>query len=138
MLTFNEDESVLYIGTLSNNGQVFALDFNKDHDPDGEPYLFASNVGGGYHDGIGMDVCGNLYVADYNTRGLYRISPTGSVTALLTGLGGNYGHALEWGSGIGGWQEMSIYMPQPYNNNNVMEVAIGVPAKGWEGTVINK
>ncbi|MFT5683648.1 MAG: streptogramin lyase, partial [Myxococcota bacterium] len=138
VLVFSEDDSVLYIGTLSNNGQVFSQAMDKDHEPVGQPVLYANGVGNGYHDGIALDVCGNLYVTDYLTRGIYRIATDGTVTTLLNNLGNDHGHGAAWGSGIGGWKEMALYLPLPYNNNNVMELGLGVPGVGWEGTVINK
>jgi streptogramin lyase len=138
VLVFNEDESVLFIGTLSSNGTVFSQAMDSDHEPVGSPVLYASGVGGGYHDGIGVDVCGNVYVTDYTTSGLYRIAPGGTVTTLLYALGSDHGHGMAWGSGIGGWKDTALYMPQPYNGNKIMEIGVGVPAKGWTGTVLNK
>jgi hypothetical protein len=138
VLVFNEDESVLFIGTLSSNGTVFSQAMDSDHEPVGSPVLYSSGVGGGYHDGIGVDVCGNVYVTDYTTSGLYRIAPGGTVTTLLYALGSDHGHGMAWGSGIGGWKDTALYMPQPYNGNKIMEIGVGVPAKGWTGTVLNK
>jgi hypothetical protein len=41
----------------------------------------------------------------------------------------DYGHGIEWGSGVGGWQKNSIYLPQPYDDNTVVRVDVGVPAR---------
>ena len=104
----------------------------------GTPRPNASGGAAGDHDGIAVDVCVYVYITDYYTRGIYRIATDGTVTTLLTGLGSDHGHGMAWGSGIGGWREMSMYLPLPYNGNKVMELGLGVPGKGWEGTVINK
>jgi hypothetical protein len=93
--------------------------------------IHASNVGSGYHDGLGIDACGNLYVPDYSTRGLYRVDPKGVVTMLfdqVTDGPSHYGHGLEWGSGIDGWNDKAIYLPQPYDGSTVLEVVLGAPS----------
>ena len=38
----------------------------------------------------------------------------------------------------GGWNEMAIYLPLPYNGNQVSVIDIGVPHRTWTGTVINQ
>jgi DNA-binding beta-propeller fold protein YncE len=142
VLDFSPDLSKMYIGTISSSGKVYAVDLDANFDPVGNPYLFANNVGGGWHDGLGVDICGNLYVNDYNSMGLYRVSPDGSQVEELAKSNfwqGNYGHGLAWGSGIGGWLEGAIYMPLPYKNNQVVEFNIGVPYRTWaKGSVINR
>ena len=135
-LVFNLDSTGVYISTLAS-GQVYYVPVDENLDPDGPPVLFASNVGDGYHDGLGIDACGNLYVPDYYTSGLYRVDPDGVVTVLYSGFQPHYGHGLDWGSGIGGWNDHAIYLPQPYDNYTVNEVDLGVPSgsrvRTWEG-----
>jgi len=142
VIDFSPDLTKMYIGTISNSGKVYAVDLDSNFDPVGNPYLFANNVGGGWHDGLGVDICGNLYVNDYNTMGLYRVSPDGSVVETLAKSSfweGNYGHGLTWGSGIGGWLEDAIYMPLPYKDLQVVELDIGVPYSTWDKcSVINR
>jgi hypothetical protein len=118
------------------------VDLDANFNPLGEPYLFATGVGGGWHDGLGVDVCGNLYVNDFDKQALYRVSPDGLqvVELMKTNFwSGIYGHGNTWGSGVGGWLEDAIYMPMPYNNNTVAEVKIGIPYRTWDkGQVINR
>jgi hypothetical protein len=81
-------------------------------------------------DGLGVDVCGNVYVADYGTSALYRIPAQGGEGELFVDWPDwQYGHGLEWGSGLGGWSETALYLPQPYNGNKVVELELGVPGK---------
>jgi hypothetical protein len=89
--------------------------------------LFATIAGGGWLDGLGVDACGNLFVPDYNTSSLYRISPEGLVSLYYYFGSVAYGHGLAWGSGMGGWNAEALYLPQPYDENTVVEVVIGVP-----------
>jgi hypothetical protein len=133
-MVFNLDSSGVYFSTLGGgNNSVFyqAVDNALNPDEDEPLVQFADNVGQGYHDGLGIDACGNLYVPDYNTRGLYRVDPEAAVTMLFSennASPSHYGHGLEWGSGIDGWNDKAIYLPQPYDGNTVLEVVLGVPS----------
>jgi hypothetical protein len=132
VLDFSPDYRRLYIGTIWSGGSVWALDLDEALEPTGPPTLLAT-VGGGekqLHDALGVDACGNLYVAEFYTDNLYRISPAGEVSLLVDYSDVSYGHGLEWGSGIGGWRTDALYVPQPYDGNRVMEIVIGVPSAG--------
>ncbi len=110
--------------------RVYAVDLDEDLEPVDEGYLFADGVGGGYHDGMGVDVCGNVYVNDYNTFSFYRVSPVGEVSLLQawSWADGGYGHGQDWGSGLSVWRTDAIYVPQPYDGNTVAEVVVGIPS----------
>ncbi len=135
-VAFNLDYSRLFIGAISPDGSIYYLDLDAELNPVGDVHLWMSGVGEGWHDGLGMDVCGNLYVADYHTASLYRVSPEQEVTRIIGPDLTTYGHGIEWGNGIGGWKHDAIYQPQPYDDNTVAEVHIGIPPVGWEGIVI--
>jgi hypothetical protein len=136
---FSPDNTKLYIGTgvgwepLPMQGNVYAVDWDPETmEPIGEPYVFATGVGtGDYHDSMAVDACGNLYVCDFVTAILYRVSPSGEVSEYLN-FGGTfstmYGHGARFGRGEG-WHEDALYLPQPYGNNRVLEVVIGVPSR---------
>lgn len=131
-MVFNLDSTGVYISTLfSPSDSVYFQPVDDDLQPEGDMVVHASNVGQGYHDGLGIDACGNLYVPDYNTRGLYRVDPEGTVTMMFnqaTDGPNHYGHGLEFGSGIDGWNDKAIYLPQPYDGSTVLEVVIGAPS----------
>lgn len=140
VMDYSPDKKKLYVGTLSfdeNGGTVYVFDLDDKGTPVGEPKLFAQHVGEGYLDGLSVDACGNLFVADFTTTALYRITPDGEVTlyqdwqdsVLEDDQTSDYGHGIEWGSGVGGWQKNSIYLPQPYDDNTVVRVDVGVPAR---------
>lgn len=137
VINFNRDFTRLYIGTMSGNGNLYYLDLDANYDPIAGPQVLANDVGSGaYHDGLGVDICGYIYVPDYSTSAMYRISPSGQVQTYLDGNLTQYGHGLEWGNGVGPWRSDALYIPQPYNQNHVAEIVIGVPTV-WEGEVIN-
>ena len=133
VLNFSPDLTQLYMGTSFGNGDVYVVDLDANLDPTGSVRVLAGGVGqGNYHDSLAVDLCGYLYVADYDTRALYRVSPEGQVQDLLGHMGNAYGHGAEWGRGIGPWRDDALYLPQPYDGNTVLEVVIGVPTgRSW-------
>lgn len=137
VVNFNLDSTVMYIGTIGR-GDVYGVELDVDLQPLGDPEVYFSGVGTGWHDAMGVDACGNLYVPDYYSAGFYRVSPDGTVTSLVeAGELRAYGHGAVWGSGIGGWRTDAIYQPQPYGGNTVREVVVGVPdgdtVRTWNG-----
>jgi hypothetical protein len=137
-LAFNLDSTILYIGTIGG-GVVWQVPLDADLNPTDRPTEFITGLGG-WHDGIELDACGNLYVADYTTSALYRIEPNGVVTSMVPQISGQYGHGTMWGSGVGGWRTDAIYQPQPYDRNHVREVVIGLPSgdsvRTWNGVAV--
>lgn len=138
VVEFNLDSTAVYISTIAQ-GDVYVVPVDADLEPTAEPTVFASGVGDSWHDGITMDACGNLYVPEFWSSGLYRIDPDGVVTTVYDQASSgfeHYGHGLEWGSGIDGWNDHAIYLPQPYQGNTVNEVVLGVPSastvRTWE------
>lgn len=131
VINFNLDFTKLMIGTyFGSNGRIYEVELDpKTLDPISPPVVFASGVGSGsYHDTLGVDICGFIYVADYSTSSLNRISPSGTVVELFRN-GTEYPHGMEWGTGADGWLDTAIYLSQPYNNYNVIEIDLGIPSR---------
>jgi hypothetical protein len=142
----SQDLNRVFIGTAdcSGNGRIWVVDVDEEFNPLNEPSVFAVGVGEGWHDGVGVDACGNIWVTEFCSGALWRISADGlEVEKMLEYNPGEgwdfeqYGHAVIWGSGVGGWMDQALYMPQPNNNNNVFEVDIGVPSRSYNGIVLN-
>ena len=136
VLAFDLDYSRMFIGTLSGI-RLYVVDVDENLEPSGKVEVFGVGPGKSYHDGLALDVCGNIYVAVYADRSLYRVTPDGEVSLYWDASPSNYGHGLKWGTGSSGWREDALYMPLPYGNNKVIEVVIGVPGREWEGEVVN-
>jgi hypothetical protein len=138
---FSPDFTRFYIGNHEyNGGTIYVVDLDEDYNPLGPAEVFAEDVGD-WHDGLGVDICGYLYVASYNDQDTYRISPDGTEVIKILNASfsdGMYGHGIAWGSGVGGWLEDALYIPQPNNGNTVGEARIGVPYRTWEGVVLNR
>jgi hypothetical protein len=135
VMDWSPDNSKFYFASLFA-GKVFSVDIDSNFDPVAPPVVLANGFGS-YNDGMLVDVCGNIYLSVYGTSATYRIDPSGVVTTLMDPTLTNYGHGMQFGSGVGGWLDDAIYLPQPYNGDTVTEVIVGVPHRTWQGTVIN-
>ena len=140
VMDYSPDKKKLYVGTLAfeeGGGTVYVFDLDDKYLPVGSPKVFANDVGGGYHDGLSVDACGNVFVADFNETALYRITPDGKASLyqdwkpafVEDDSTSDYGHGIEFGSGVGGWDKQSIFLPQPYDDNTVVRLDVGVPAR---------
>jgi len=136
-ITFNEDYTALYIGCFDGDPRIWKIPIDGDGNP-GVMEVFATGVGSGYLDGLGVDICGNLYVCDYACMGnwddtcIYRISPEGVVLTPApfvqsTGYG-QYLPNMEWGTGLGGWLPNTLYFSGGWEHH-VWAADIGVPGK---------
>jgi|GEM_PF-1066004 len=138
-LGFSPAGDTLYVGTVGS-GTVYSASIDPSGNVVGAASAFATGVGGGWHDGVGVDACGYLYIPDYWDSRLFRVNPSTGLSTIFmdwTSVPGGYGHGAVFGNGIGGWSESNLYVPLPYNGNQVKEVIIGVPRKEWAGVVIN-
>jgi gluconolactonase len=127
-LAFSPDYRTLYIGGFSGKGIIYAMSISSDGVP-GKLVEWAKGVGSGWLDGIGVDVCGNVYVADFGQTVIFRIRPDGQDIKKIidsTGQTGAYLPNLQWGTGIGGWKQDRLYLPDGWKKG-VFEVDIGVP-----------
>jgi len=134
VLDWSPDFTKMYVGEIgSGSAKVYVLDLDAAYAPISAPVVLGE-TNGGWHDALSVDICGNLYLADFNTRWLYRMTPDGVTTALIELVGqqtDKYGHGAEFGSGVGGWRADALYLPQPYDGSTVREVVIGVPSRRY-------
>jgi hypothetical protein len=127
-LSFDPSYTTLYVDSYGG-GVVYAIPVGPDGTP-GEVWNFAGLVGTGLHDGMGVDACGNVYICDYGMTTVMRISPDGLTIEPVVDLGpdSTWIPNLQWGSGVGGWDEMSIYV-NDIEPLYTYEVPVGVPSK---------
>lgn len=124
-INFDVDHSLMFIGTFGDS--IYVLPIDENLDPIGPPKHFARiRPGVHYLDGLAVDACGNLYVPNYESSALYRISPDGEVSIYWDTELGQYGHGVRFGRPLGGWRTDALYLPQPYDGNTVIEVVTGV------------
>lgn len=78
--------------------------------------------GGGGLDGLNVDECGNVYVSEYVVGYLWRIFPNGVIEKAAK-LPSSWIPNLDFGRGIGGWDERTLYVMN-LNGSNIYEVPI--------------
>ena len=133
-IAFNRDFSRLYFGTL-DGGEVYGVDLDANLDPIGDPVLIR-NVPQAWHDTVEVDACGQIYVGSVFSSSIWRINMDLSITELIDWDFNTYGHGMEWGSAVGGWDEMSVYITHPYIGSRVDSYEVGVPGAHWVGNPI--
>ena len=127
-LTFDPTYRKLYIGSFCGDKQqaIHVLDVGANGQP-GALHTFATGVGTGCHDGMGVDACGNVYVADFGNSTVYRVSPDGQTIEPLITSRGSYHANFEWGRGVGGWDARKLYVVSV--GEGIKEVDLGVARK---------
>jgi len=143
VIAFDLSYERMFIGTYGGSqGRIYVVDLDATYTPVGEPTVFVSGVGrGGYHDAITLDVCGYLYIPDYDTKTLWRVTPRGTIVQEYEKSPGlvnsDYPHGVTFGNGVGGWRDDAIYLPMPYNQNKVRELVVGVPPRDADVVAVN-
>jgi hypothetical protein len=127
-LTFSKDFHTLYIGAFSGEGTIYAVDI----DDAGVPSNFRpwkTNVGTGYLDGMAVDACDNVYIADYGQSKILRISADASTITVIVDRSGTFSYMpnFQWGSGLGGWDSHHLYIVGV--GEGLFEADLGVDSK---------
>ncbi|MEZ4317930.1 MAG: SMP-30/gluconolactonase/LRE family protein [Myxococcota bacterium] len=121
----------LYVGTRNEQGTIWAFDLDSDGEPaEGVPF---ATTEGTFHDVLVVDACGDLYVTAYEGSAVYRISPDGEVETLATFQPVDHVHGAAFGSGVGAWDDHTLYVAQPNRGNLVSAWPLGRPARDWRG-----
>jgi sugar lactone lactonase YvrE len=111
-IAFDETYSYLYIGGFSGERTVYRLEIDRQGNT-GELIEWATNVGSGWLDGIAVDECGYVYIADYGNFGLThirRIDPVTRQSSVYLPINQTYMPNMQWGSGLGGWADDRLYI----------------------------
>ncbi len=105
------DEQTIYVGSFGG-GMVYAVDRLTPGTQDwGQArILFESPGQDGGFDGINVDICGNVYITEFTTGKIWRITPDGQDTALVVDLPSFWIPNMRWGHGIGGWETDVLYV----------------------------
>lgn len=121
------DEQTLYVGSFGG-GMVYAIDRISDFAFDTPRILY--DVGGpnGGFDGINVDACGNVYITEYSTGRVYRVTPDGSRANMIADLPSSWVPNMRWGNDIGGWDHDLLYVADR-NQARLFALDIGIPGK---------
>jgi streptogramin lyase len=134
VLEFSPDYSRMYFAGGSPHGDVFVVDLDEELKPVGDARVFVGDLAE-LPDAMGVDLCGNVYVSDYVTETLFRITPGGDVSVLASRRSDLYQHVhgLDWGSGLNEWRTDAIYAAWPYSGHPVTEIVVGIPSREYQG-----
>ena len=127
-ITFNNAYDTLYIGSFGESA-IYAMSISPDGVP-GRLEIWADfSDTPGLMDGMGVDICGNVYVCEYGDTDIWRVSPDGKQKEkiIIGGPLGTYLPNLQWGRGPG-WDPLSLYIPDGWQIG-VWRAEIGVPSK---------
>jgi sugar lactone lactonase YvrE len=131
-ISFNPDFSALYIAGFSGVGTIYRLPIDAQGNA-GVLENWKTDVGTGWLDGIAVDYCGNVYIADYGQSKIFRISADAQYSQVFmdgTQFGAwTYLPNMDWGSGMGNWDDMKLYVPEGWEASKLFEVDIGIPEK---------
>lgn len=137
---FSLDSRTMYI-SMVGDGWLYSVALDEDLNFVGEPDRFAY-LEGGWQDTAAVDACGNIYVSDYYTSRVYRVTPEGESEIFYQATGGGYPHGLVWGTGRDGWGNTTLYAPLPYARYTVAAYEIEVPdgkfVREWNGVRVGR
>jgi sugar lactone lactonase YvrE len=120
------DEQTLYVGSFGG-GRVYAIDRLSDLEWD-QPRVLFQGDGNGQLDGINVDHCGNVYVTEYITGRIYRVTPDGARADLVVDLPSGWIPNLRWGHDIGGWRRDRMYVADR-DQARLFVIDVGIPGK---------
>lgn len=78
-------------------------------------------------DGMTVDACGNVYITEYIEGVIWRFTPEG-VREKVIDLPSFWIPNMHWGTGLGGWQEDTLYV-MDREEGRVFELVLGVEEK---------
>jgi len=126
------DGATLYVSAREG---VWAVPLNVDGHPSGIPTLWAAAPSDAWEMlGMGVDACDHVYVVGSTVSGvstLWRYAAGGGATPeVLLERPGAWLTNLQWGSGVGGWDEQVLYVvDREIGAGGYDAVAVGVPEK---------
>ena len=127
-ITFNVDYSALYIGSFGSPW-VYIMSLSEDGIPGRAEEWADFTDTPGLLDGMGVDICGNVYVCEYGDTDIWRVSPDGKIKEKIIDADESWTYLpnMQWGVG-GGWDPYSLYIPDGWNIA-AWRAKIGVPGK---------
>ncbi len=127
-IAFSRDYRTLYYNT--EGGQVYSLAVDADGNATGSPQNYAQIPEVMILDGMTLDDCDNLYVVEMGGI-VWRVTPEGVLEKVVDFLGGGkfgtFISAVNFGSGVGGWDAKTLYIMDL--GGQIHEAYVGVQSK---------
>lgn len=124
-LILSPDQQTLYIGSFGA-GKIYAV----DRDPAGgwQPHRVFYDPAGGDNgfDGINVDICGNVYITEWITGKVFRVSPDGQQAVIVAELDSSWIPNLRWGVGVAGWDPDTLYVADR-DRGRLFAIEVGIP-----------
>lgn len=120
------DEQTLYVGSFGCD-VVYAIDRISDTEWDTPRNLVSAGPNSGF-DGINVDACGNVYISEWISCDIFRISPDGSVASKIADVPTTWCPNLRWGNGHGGWDPDILYISDR-DDGRIFGLDVGMKGK---------
>jgi sugar lactone lactonase YvrE len=120
------DEQTLYVGSFGG-GMIYAIDRLGDLEWADKRILYEVGLNGGF-DGINVDACGNVYITEYTTGRIYRVTPDGEQARMVVDLPSGWIPNMRWGHDIGGWRSDVLYVSDR-NQGRLFALEMGIAGK---------
>ena len=128
-ISFSPDYDRLYFAAIGED-RIYVMDTDPvTLDVISQPRVFAEGTGTSL-DGLGVDICGNVYTGSWELARIERWTADGDGPEVLVNEP-NAGHALGnfvWGVEEFGWDPLSIYVVET-GAATVRRIELGVPEK---------
>ncbi|MEZ4235761.1 MAG: SMP-30/gluconolactonase/LRE family protein [Myxococcota bacterium] len=121
------DEQTLYVGSFGG-GVVYAIDRLGDLDWDTPRELYRVSGPDGGFDGINVDHCGNVYITEYTTGRVFRVTPDGARAELVVDLPSGWIPNIRWGNDLGPWRRDRLYVADR-DQARLFVLDVGIPGK---------
>jgi len=127
-ITFNVDYTALYIGSFGSPW-LYTMSISEDGFAGRAEEWADFTDTPGLLDGMGVDICGNVYVCEYGETDIWRVSPDGKHKEKIIDADESWTYLpnMQWGVGSG-WDPYSLYIPDGWSIG-AWRAKIGVPAK---------
>ena len=124
-ISFAPDYSRIYVASYTGYSiHVQALD--EQGMPIGEKQIWYGNITN--VDGLGVDLCGNVYFTEYVAGTLWRYDPDGLDLQKVADFPTSWIPNMDFGSGLGGWSRDRLYV-NSRGQDTVWELDLGVPGR---------
>jgi len=124
-VVLSPDGQTLYVGSFGG-GKIYAVDRNPAGGWFPWRVFYDPNSSDSGFDGINVDICGNVYITEYISGHVYRVSPDGQTAEQIADLSSSWIPNLRWGVGVAGWDPDTLYVADR-DQGRLFAIEVGIP-----------